>query len=184
MERMEYCAMGPVGRAPGMLRRKEWVRLAAALGLSLLAHVAVICWPARSPAEGAVGGGALSVMLVSKKNPVVAEAGGVSLQGALPKAWSRRYFRTEELDSLPSVAPGVIGAATADGEVVVRLWLSRTGRVIRVEPVTAELAQSFIGSLRAHFLGRIYAPGAKAGIAVASVVEVVMRREEIAGSAG
>lgn len=99
---------------------------------------------------------------------------GLSLAIDLP------YFSPNELDERPFIIQDIPGDPPElqhlpqGGKLVLRLWINENGKVIRAEPVSSELPQTFIDSARSGFLNARFAPGFIHGNAVAFVMDVVL----------
>lgn len=101
------------------------------------------------------------------------------LNKGLPLAFDARYFSTDELDQPSSHITSQNALDLPDhpqeGEIILRLWLDKSGKVIKVEPVTPELSQAFIAGARARFLNSRFSPGRKSGGVVNTVIDITLR---------
>lgn len=64
-------------------------------------------------------------------------------------------------------------------DVIMRLWIDRTGRAIRVEPVTQELSQTFIDSARDRLLNATFSLDRKPKDASIMTMDVVLRYSQM-----
>lgn len=100
--------------------------------------------------------------------------------GILP-AVDSHFFTLAELDRRPVVVqdiadnPPDLLEYPQGGEVVLRLWIDNTGKVVNAEPLASGLPQAFVDSARASFLKAVFAPGRKLDNAVCSVMDVAIR---------
>lgn len=176
---------------------KQHARLAIILSLSALAHL-VIFFVLTWKFFGLTPQASIRVLTVSinrtqsatEQNPLAVEsktaaheisvATGVDDKPApankvLPPAVDAHYFSITELDRPPNPADTLeIPDHPQEGEIIFRLWIDKTGKVIKVEPVTPELSQALIAGVRARFLNSRFAPGRRLGITVNSVREITL----------
>lgn len=95
-------------------------------------------------------------------------------------ALDSRYFTPAELDQHPAIArdipdnPPELLEHSQGGEIVLRLWINKTGNVVRVDTVSSNLPPVFVDSARAGFLQAVFLPGRKNGNAVATVMDIVV----------
>lgn len=95
-------------------------------------------------------------------------------------ALETRYFTVAELDQHPAIArdiadnPPELLEHSQGGEIVLRLWIDKTGSVVSVDPVSSNLPPVFVDSARAGFLQAAFLPGRKNGNAVATVMDIVV----------
>ncbi len=91
-----------------------------------------------------------------------------------------RYFSLAELDQHPAITrnisdnPPELRDYPQGGEIVFRLWIDKTGKVVNVDTISSTLPQVFADSARASFLKATFSPGRKHGNAVASVMDVAI----------
>lgn len=174
------------------LQSNECLRLGVLLGLSLLAHLAVfMALSGSSSSGGGLTGGTgmrpLTVLFDQGTEGVlvgqVAVQASPSSEPASSSVPVQHHLAAKVMDNGQVVIQPFLAdslpAHPDDGEVVFRLWLDGSGKVVRVEPVTAELSQTFIAAARERFLNTAYIPARKQGHAVASVMDVVLRYSSI-----
>lgn len=95
-------------------------------------------------------------------------------------ALDTRYFKPAELDQHPAIIRDIPDNPTEllqypqGGEILLRLWIDETGKVVNVDTLASNLPQAFIDSARASFLQASFSPGRKYGNAVASVMDIAM----------
>lgn len=100
-------------------------------------------------------------------------------------ALDSRYFTLAELDQHPAIArdisdnPAELLEYSQGGEIVLRLWIDKTGDVVRVDTVSSNLPPVFVDSARAGFLQAVFQPGRKNGYAVATVMDIVVSYEPV-----
>ncbi|MDZ4203012.1 MAG: hypothetical protein U1C96_12795 [Gallionella sp.] len=117
---------------------------------------------------------------VTEGKPAPAQTSiGTTTDTAQPDQPSR-YFVFSELDQLPSIMRNSLNqeislpAAPEETGTVMRVWIDRTGKVVRVEPVSPKLTPSLIAKTRADLLKSSFSPGRKRGEAVDTVIEVTI----------
>lgn len=187
-----------------LLRLDRRVRLAIVLYISLCVHLAILflSWThfgaahIAHPNRGLVSQHPLTVSLtralpvVTKSEqsnaPMVTTAANsmgdklAPFDDGLPLPFDSRYFTVDELDQHPAVIhnipdnPAELRKYPQGGKVVLRLWIDKTGKVVKVEPISSELSQAFVDSARTGFLNSTFSPGRKLGGAVNSVMDVVL----------
>ena len=123
---------------------------------------------------------AIEVADVANEAKTVADNMLSSTDKVLSTALATRYFTVAELDQHPAITqdipdnpPELLGHSQG-GEIVLRLWIDETGKVVKVDTISSNLPQAFIDSAHASFLQAVFSPGRKLGDAVASVMDVVV----------
>jgi len=103
-----------------------------------------------------------------------------AMKKVISTSLTSRYFSLAELDQHPSITrnisdnPPELRDYPQGGEIVFRLWIDKTGKVVNVDTISSTLPQIFADSARASFLKAAFSPGRKNGNAVASVMDVAI----------
>lgn len=103
-----------------------------------------------------------------------------STNTVISTALDSRYLTLAELDQHPAITrdisdnPPELLEYSQGGELVLRLWIDKTGKVVNVDTISSNLPQVFVDSTRASFLHATFNPGRKNGNAVASVMDVAV----------
>ncbi|GEM_PF-4218136 len=146
-------------------------RLVIALCLSLMVHwllFAYMPWRGlralNNLNQEKKSGTALTVTLNNAQVSTSAAKSGVSIseKSRIPPEghWQAKVDTRSADTTLPDSMPGKVIFETPpeleghpeNAKVVIRLWISKTGMVVKVEPVTAELSQTFIASARKRYM--------------------------------
>jgi hypothetical protein len=89
-----------------------------------------------------------------------------------------RYFTVSELDKHPVITrdisdnPPELSGYSQGGEIVLRLWIDETGKVVNVDTILSNLPQEFIDSAHAAFSEAIFLPGRIHEHTVATVMDI------------
>lgn len=152
-----------------------YVRLAAALALSLAAHL-LLAWGA----AGLIGdAGAAASAADGTPTLQVRLAAAPSADAVEPAARGRaRYWPASRLDVRPQIKTHVMPEYPAqlpsgvNGRVVLELYISPQGTLDRVRVVHAEPPGRFEGSALKAFSAARFTPGMRKGKAVHSLVRI------------
>lgn len=173
----------------------ESARIAIALSLSVLAHIAILTLQPHfnaAPFAHQTTGKTLSVTLSKNpaKNPPRQSSANlttVEIPAVTPRSppaaatSDTHYFNADELDQTPYAAEDQLAFSLPDPpkqiDIVMRLWIDKSGKVVKVEPVTAELSQAFISEVRSHLMNSRFSPGHRLGYPANSVVEITLHYE-------
>lgn len=177
------------------LLHNESARIAIALGLSVLAHIAILALQPHfntAPFAHQTTGKTLSVTLNKNSAKTPPRPSTINLTSTLKPAITPRspaaaatsdthYFNTNELDQPPHTDQDQLAFNLPDPpkqiDIVMRLWIDKSGKVVKVEPVTAELSQAFISEVRSHLMNSRFSPGHRLGYPANSVVEITLHYE-------
>lgn len=109
------------------------------------------------------------------------EGRGVSSQDNSPQRLGNHYFVLAEPGTHLTTVLDIWGHPPEllnqpeNTDVIMRLWIDRTGKAIRVEPITQELSQTFIESARNHLLNATFSLDRKPEDASIMAMDVVLR---------
>ncbi|MDO8206916.1 MAG: energy transducer TonB [Gallionella sp.] len=128
----------------------------------------------------------MEVADVDTETNMAGDSGLSTTDTLISTALDSRYFTLAELDQHPAIArdisdnPPELLEYSQGGEIVLRLWIDKTGNVVNVDTVSSNLPPVFVDSARAGFLQAVFLPGRKNGNTVATVMDIVVSYEPAA----